>query len=137
MSHQRATQGKGGGLHFRTSPSWSSSAAFVFSMWVYTRASSARGHLAKSSWAQPRRGAWPDFVFVFVFAQCPVLKSAHPKSSKVFISDPVLHAKDKTRHSVYMTASLLPSPMVSKLSMPCFVFICFDINQFTCELFAK
>ena len=30
MSHQRATQGKGGGLHFRTSPSWSSSAAFVF-----------------------------------------------------------------------------------------------------------
>ena len=111
-------KGRGGGLHFRTSPSWASSAAFVCSMWVYTRAlllvvtlQNLRGH-------NNGRGHGPISSRTKF---CP------PTSPKISISDSVLHAKDKTRRGVYMAASFLPSSMVSKLPMPCFVFFLYTL----------
>ena len=98
------------------------SVAFVLRMWVYTRASCARGHLTNRRRHTHGGGHGPiSFVFVVLFVSRT--KIGPTKNLKIFISDPVLHAKDKTRHDVYTTASFLPSPMVSKLSMPCFVFI--------------
>lgn len=68
--------------------------AFVLRMWVYARAScSCSSSSHKSSWAHPRRGTWPDFVFVFVVVFMSRTKIGPPKSPKIFIYDPVLYAK--------------------------------------------
>ena len=70
--------------------------AFVLRMWVYARAScSCSSSSHKSSWAHPRRGTWPDFVFVFVVVFVSRTKIGPPKSPKIFIYDPILYAKTR------------------------------------------
>ena len=57
--------------------------AFVLRMWVYARAScSCSSSSHKSSWAHPRRGTWPDFVFVFVVVFMSRTKIGPPRKSK-------------------------------------------------------
>ena len=59
--------------------------SFLLYMWVYARAScSCSFSCHKSSWAHPRRGTWPDFVFVFVvsFVSRMRTKIGPPQKSK-------------------------------------------------------
>ena len=137
MSHQRATQGKGvfnfvlflrGFLPFR---------AFVLRMWVYARAScSCSSSSHKSSWAHPRRGTWPDFVFVFVVFFMSRTKIGPPTSPKIFIYDPVLYAKTRQdemyiRQPVFSHLLWFQSCRCLVLSLHIYFF---DITQFTCDV---
>ena len=94
-------RGEGGGLHFRAFPSWFLHfCAFVLRMWVYARVSGARSHL-KTRRGHTHGGKHDPISSSFSWlSSCPAPKSAHHKiqnSFKIFIHDPVLYAKDKTR----------------------------------------
>jgi len=82
----------------------------------------ARPHLTNRRGHTHGGGHGPISSSFSWLSSCPAPKSAHQENPKIFIYDPSSICKDTTRRNVYTTACFLPSPMVSKLPMSCFVF---------------
>ena len=101
-----------------------------------TGRASTHCHLAKSAWAQPRRGVMAQFRFRGSL-RVPYQNRPTNKTKTSFITTPCYVQKTKQDNDLYATACFLPS-YGSKAANVLFRLInCFDITQFTYEVIMR